>query len=81
MYYLTFGSLGREKVEPVNRRFLFIYMSLRSGKAIGFNATGVPFYINTPDKIFKGMVYTYLCTPGGIYSTTNLELFSKMVGD
>lgn len=79
MCYSTFGSLRNEvKAGPVNRRFLFIYMSLRSGKSIGFNATGSPFYINTPDKIYKGMVYTYLYTPDGIYSTTDLQLFNNV---
>jgi len=76
----SFGQ-EEEKPKPVRKRFDFIFQV--GGKVMGFNAIGAPYYITGPiTSIYKGIVYTYLCTEdGSIYSTTKLEKFDEEGGD
>lgn len=60
----------------VKKRFDIVF--LIGAKAMGFNSIGPPHYIPEPiTGVFKGMVYTYICTNNSMYSTNKLELFEK----
>lgn len=73
----TFGSLSKDKPEPVKKRFTLMFQV--GDTLIGFSPSGPPHHINEPiTKKFKGVAGTYFCTDrGSVYSTNKLEVFEK----